>query len=136
MTSVVFAREPGLTVHEFRDVLIASGLGVTRPVDDEARLQQMLAGAGLIMTARTSDGSLIGVARCLSDAAWVAYLAELAVSKSVQGQGVGRLLLQAVRNELGPRVTLVLASVPEAVGFYEGAGMPRMADVFCYRREV
>jgi hypothetical protein len=32
-------------------------------------------------------------------------------------------------------VTLVLASVPEAVAFYEKVGMPRMPDVFFYRRE-
>lgn len=135
MTTVVCAREPALQVDEFRRVLIESGLGATRPVDDELRLRQMLAGAGLLMTARAADGNLLGVARCLSDAAWVAYLAELAVSKSAQGQGVGNRLLQAVRDELGPRVTLVLASVPESVAFYEKVGMPRMADVFFYRRE-
>jgi ribosomal protein S18 acetylase RimI-like enzyme len=134
-TTTAFAREPDLSVAEFRRVLVESGLGATRPVDDEARLRQMLTGAGLVMTARNPDGSLVGVARCLSDGAWVAYLAELAVSRSVQGQSVGKLLLRAVRDELGPRVTLVLASVPEAVGFYEKVGMPRMADVFCYRRE-
>ncbi|HLL19028.1 MAG TPA: GNAT family N-acetyltransferase [Rubrivivax sp.] len=134
-TTTAFAREPDLNVAEFRRVLVESGLSATRPVDDEARLRQMLTGAGLVMTARNPDGSLVGVARCLSDGAWVAYLAELAVSRSVQGQSVGKLLLRAVRDELGPRVTLVLASVPEAVGFYEKVGMPRMADVFCYRRE-
>ena len=134
-TTTAFAREPDLSVAEFRRVLVESGLGATRPVDDEARLRKMLTGAGLVMTARNPDGSLVGVARCLSDGAWVAYLAELAVSRSVQGQSVGKLLLRAVRDELGPRVTLVLASVPEAVGFYEKVGMPRMADVFCYRRE-
>ncbi|HLL13104.1 MAG TPA: GNAT family N-acetyltransferase [Rubrivivax sp.] len=134
-TTTAFAREPDLSVAEFRRVLVESGLGATRPVDDEARLRQMLTGAGLVMTARNPDGSLVRVARCLSDGAWVAYLAELAVSRSAQGQSVGKLLLRAVRDELGPRVTLVLASVPEAVGFYEKVGMPRMADVFCYRRE-
>ena len=133
MTTTAFAREPDLSVAEFRGVLVESGLGATRPVDDEARLRQMLTGAGLVMTARNPDGSLVGVARCLSDGAWIAYLAELAVSRSVQGQSVGKLLLRAVRDELGPRVTLVLASVP--VGFYEKVGMPRMADVFCYKRE-
>lgn len=134
MTNFICAREPALSMSEFRGVLVDSGLGATRPVDDEARLRQMLSGAALVMTVRGPDRSLVGVARCLSDAAWIAYLAELAVSKSVQGQGVGKLLLQSVRNELGPRVTLVLASVPEAVGFYEKVGMPRMADVFFYRR--
>jgi GNAT superfamily N-acetyltransferase len=135
MTHIVYAREPALSVAEFRRVLVESGLGATRPVDDESRLRQMLSGAALVMTARRPDRSLVGVARCLSDAAWIAYLAELAVSKGEQGQDVGKQLLQSVRNELGPRVTLVLASVPEAVGFYERVGMPRMHDVFCYRRE-
>ena len=135
MTAVVCAPEPALSVAAFRRVLVDSGLGATRPVDDERRLSQMLAGAGLLMTARAPDGQLLGVARCLSDGAWVAYLAELAVSSHAQGQGVGHRLLQAVRHELGPRVTLVLASVPEAVAFYEKVGMPRMPDVFFYRRE-
>ncbi|WP_425258664.1 GNAT family N-acetyltransferase [Rubrivivax sp. RP6-9] len=134
MTAVVCAREQALPVEEFRRVLVASGLGATRPVDDAPRLRQMLAAAGLVMTARTPAGRLVGVARCLSDGAWVAYLAELAVDGGVQGQGVGRTLLQAVRDELGPDVSLVLASVPDAVAFYEKVGMPRMPDVFFYRR--
>ena len=135
MTAVVCTREQALPVDEFRRVLIESGLGATRPVDDVPRLQQMLAGAGLVMSARAPDGRLLGVARCLSDGAWVAYLAELAVSRDAQGQRVGQRLLQAVRDELGPGVTLVLASVPDAVAFYEKVGMPRMPDVFFYRRQ-
>jgi hypothetical protein len=35
-----------------------------------------------------------------------------------------------LRNRLGPHGTLVLASIPEAAGFYEKVGTPRMADVF------
>jgi ribosomal protein S18 acetylase RimI-like enzyme len=135
MTIVVCAREPDLPLDAFRRVLIESGLGTTRPIDDGPRLRQMLAGAGLIVSARAPDGHLLGVARSLSDGAWVAYLAELAVSRSAQGQGVGRQLLQAVRAELGPRVTLVLASMPDAVAFYERVGMPRMDDVFFYARQ-
>jgi ribosomal protein S18 acetylase RimI-like enzyme len=135
MTAVVCAREPDLPLEAFRRVLIESGLGATRPIDDGPRLRQMLAGAGLIVSARAPDGNLLGVARCLSDGAWVAYLAELAVSRSAKGKGVGRQLLQAVRGELGPRVTLVLASMPDAVAFYEKVGMPRMDDVFSYSRQ-
>jgi ribosomal protein S18 acetylase RimI-like enzyme len=135
VSAVVCAREPDLPLEEFRRVLIESGLGTTRPIDDLPRLRQMLAGAGLIMSARAPDGRLLGVARCLSDGAWVAYLAELAVSRSAQGRGVGQQLLQAVRADLGPSVTLVLASMPDAVAFYEKVGMPRMADVFFYSRQ-
>jgi hypothetical protein len=44
-------------------------------------------------------------------------------------------LLEEARRQLGPRVSLILASVPEATGFYERAGMARVPDVFWYRRE-
>jgi ribosomal protein S18 acetylase RimI-like enzyme len=136
MMELIFAREQSLPVEEFRRVLIESGLGESRPVDDRERLQRMLAGAALVMTARSTDGQLLGVARCLTDGVWIAYLAELAVANGAQRRGVGQRLLQAVRGELGARVTLVLASVPDAVAFYERSGMARMPDVFHHRREA
>jgi len=128
--------EPGLAVVEFRRVLIDSGLGAIRPVDDLERLQCMLSAADVVMTARRGDASreLLGVARCITDFSWCAYLSDLAVSPSAQGLGVGRALLEALRRQLGPQVTLALQSVPAAAGFYERAGMARMADAFCHRR--
>jgi GNAT superfamily N-acetyltransferase len=135
MTAIVCTREPDLPVEDFCRVLLESGLGATRPVDDLPRMRQMLAQADLVMTARREDGELLGVARCLTDFAWIAYLSELAVSRRAQGLGVGMQLLEAVRQELGPRVTLALASMPDAVGFYEKVGMPRMADAFQFRRQ-
>jgi ribosomal protein S18 acetylase RimI-like enzyme len=135
MTGIVFAREPDLSLEEFRRVLLESGLGATRPLDDLPRLQRMLAQADLVLTARRERGELLGVARCLTDFAWIAYLSELAVSRHAQGLGIGKQLFEAVRKELGPRVTLVLASMPDAVGFYEKIGMPRMPDAFHFRRQ-
>jgi ribosomal protein S18 acetylase RimI-like enzyme len=135
--AIVYAREPNISVEEFRRVLVESTLGATRPVDDPARLAAMLRGANLIVTARLDhdDRPLIGVARCITDFSWNCYLSELAVSSSVQGLGVGKGLIDEVRRQLGPTVSLVLASVPGAVGFYERIGMPRMPDTFCFRRE-
>lgn len=135
MTGIVFAPEPDLALEDFRRVLVESGLGATRPVDDLPRLKQMLAQANLVMTARRLSGELLGVARCLTDFAWIAYLPELAVSQHAQGLGVGKQLLEALRKELGPKVSLVLASMPDAVGFYEKIGMPRMPDAFHFRRQ-
>lgn len=135
MTGIVFAREPDLALEDFARVLRESGLGATRPLDDLPRLQQMLARADLVLTARRDNGELLGVARCLTDFAWIAYLAELAVSRHARGLGIGKRLLEVLRTELGPQVSLVLASMPEAVGFYEKIGMPRMPDVFHFRRQ-
>ena len=134
---VVYASEPELAVAEFRAVLVESGLGATRPVDDEQRLQAMLSGASLLMTARLDapDGRLVGVARCITDFAWCCYLSELAVSASAQAMGIGRRLLEETRRHLGSRVSLILMSMPDVVGFYERAGMARYPDTYWYKRE-
>ena len=136
MDDIVYAREDALDVAEFRLVLVESGLGATRPVDDEARLKAMLAGASLVVTARLQDADrrLVGMARCVTDFAWCCYLSELAVSASAQRRGIGDGLLQEVRRQLSPRVSLTLASMPDAVAFYERVGMERIRDAFWYRR--
>jgi ribosomal protein S18 acetylase RimI-like enzyme len=132
--TISYARETSLPVAEFREVLASSGLGATRPVDDALRLQAMISGANLVMTARRESGELVGVARCSTDFAWNCYLSDLAVSASAQGLGVGRGLLGAVRREIGPQVSLVLVSVPDAVGFYERAGMAVLPNCFWFKR--
>ncbi|TAJ35214.1 MAG: GNAT family N-acetyltransferase [Reyranella sp.] len=132
--TVHYAREQDLDVAEFSRVLAESGLGATRPLGDPARLQAMLNGAGMIVTARL-DRRLVGVSRTITDFSWCAYLAELAVSKSAQGLGVGRGLLDETRRLLGPQVTLVLTSMPDVTGFYERAEMARVPDTFWYKRQ-
>lgn len=134
MTTITCTRETALPVADFRRVLVESGLGATRPVDDAVRLQAMLAGANFVLAAR-DGGEVVGVARCVTDFSWCCYVAELAVSRSCQGRGVGRSLLEAARRELGPTVSVVLSSMPDAVGFYEAAGMSRVGAAFYFPRE-
>lgn len=135
--AILYARETSLDVTEFRRVLIESGLGAIRPVDDSARLAAMLAGAPLILTARLQQAGhpLVGVARCVTDFAWCCYLSDLAVCAALKGAGVGTGLLNEARRHLGPGVSLILVSVPDAVGFYERAGMERAPNAFWYRRK-
>lgn len=136
MTDWVYAVEPDLPVAAFAGVLAASGLGDTRPLHDPARLQRMLAEAGLVLTARLAgaEGELIGVARCVTDFSWCCYVAELAVAPAAQGRGVGRGLLDEIRRRLGPQVSVLLAAMPQAVAFYERIGMPPMPNTFCFSR--
>ena len=90
---------------------------------------------GLIGVSGAGVGAPVGVARCLTDYAWCCYLSDLAVARAAQGQGNGQRLLDEVRRHLGPQVALILSSVPDAVAFYERAGMERIAEAFWYRRE-
>jgi GNAT superfamily N-acetyltransferase len=135
-TAVLYAREEAVRVDEFRRVLLESGLGRIRPVDDDLRLQALLRGANLVVTARlaTPGHPLVGIGRCLTDFSWCCYLSDLAVSKTAQGLGVGKGLLDEVRRQAGPQVSVTLVSVPEAIGFYEKAGMARLDAAFWYRR--
>ncbi|AGB43505.1 acetyltransferase [Mesorhizobium australicum WSM2073] len=149
---VLYARELALGIPEFRRVLVESGLGEVRPVDDEARLKAMLEGASLIVTARLDMARLdmagldmagldmggrplIGVARCLTDFSWVCYISDLAVSAKAQGMGIGKGLMDEVARQLGPSVAISLISMPDAVGFYERIGMKRVPDAFWISRQ-
>lgn len=135
--AVTYAAEPDLDPAEFRRVLDQSGLGATRPIDYPVRLKAMLDDADLVLTARLvgSNGELVGVCRAITDFSWVCYVSELAVSKKAQGLGIGKGLLDETRRRLGPEVAIALISMPDAVGFYERAGMTRMTDAFWSRRE-
>lgn len=136
-SKIIYAREPELDVAEFRHVLVESTLGETRPVDDDARLQAMLSGANMVLTARldVEGRPLIGVIRAITDFSWVCYVSELAVSQSAQGLGIGKGLMDEARRQLGPSVAISLISMPDAVGFYERIGMKRMADAFWFGRK-
>ncbi len=135
--TVLYTAEPALDAAEFRRVLEESGLGETRPVGDQARLKAMLGGANLILTARLDQPGrpLVGVLRGVTDFSWVCYVSELAVSKSAQGLGVGKNLMDSARRQLGPTVAISLISMPDAMGFYERIGMARMHDAFWLARE-
>lgn len=119
--TVVYARETALPIDDYIDVVGNSALGPTRPIKDRERIAAMLAGADLIVSARI-EGRCVGLARCLTDFAWVAYCGDLAVHNDFQGRGIGKGLLQALRDNLGDDVGMALLSVPEAVSFYDQHG--------------
>jgi ribosomal protein S18 acetylase RimI-like enzyme len=131
--NTVYAREDHLGADEYTDVVTKSGLN--RPVEDRARVEQMLAHANLIVTAR-QDGRLVGFARSLTDFCFCCYLSDLAVDQACQGQGIGRRLIEETRKEAGgPLTTTLLLSAPTAMSFYQGIKMPHADNCFLYRRE-
>ena len=132
--TIQYRLEPELGVEEFRQVLLESTLAERRPAEDPRRLERMLRGADVIVTARDEQG-IVGVARSISDGAWCCYLSDLAVSRRVQGRGVGRELIEQTRRAVGPEVCVLLLAAPRAVSFYEHIGMPRAREAFLHHRE-
>lgn len=75
---ITYHQETDLSIDEFRDILIRSTLGERRPINQPDRLESMLQHGNLILTARV-NGTLIGIARSLTDFKYCTYLSDLAV---------------------------------------------------------
>lgn len=110
-----------LNFDEVRELYVASTLGERRPIDDRERFAGMLANANLVVAA-WEDDLLVGIARCLTDWVYVTYLADLAVRRSHQRQGIGRELIARVRAACGPDTLLLLLAAPDAVDYYPRLG--------------
>ena len=114
--------EPQLSADEFIDVLVRSTLAERRPVADRGTIEAMLAGASLIITAR-SGGLLVGVSRAITDFSYCTYLSDLAVDEAFQRQGIGRELIRRTHAAAGLGTTLILLSAPLAATYYPQIGM-------------
>jgi N-acetylglutamate synthase-like GNAT family acetyltransferase len=130
---IVYALEPGLSAAEFRAVLIASTLGERRPVNEPARLEQMLRHADVIVTAR-DGGRLVGVSRAITDFAYCCYLSDLAVDTAYQHQGIGKHLVEETRHAAGEAAMLMLIAAPAAEGYYPKIGMQRVKSCWLIPR--
>jgi predicted N-acetyltransferase YhbS len=81
----------------------------------------MLHHADLLVTAWQGH-LLIGVARSVTDFHYCCYLSDLAVDRSVQHAGIGRVLIRKTREQLGPNCALILLAAPAAAGYYPRLG--------------
>jgi len=113
----------GLRLSEVIDLYRASGLGERRPVDDRPRMQRMLEGANLVVSAWDGE-RLVGLARSLSDFSYCTYLSDLAVHADVQRRGVGRNLVRETQ-AAGAPATVFLFSAPAAVDYYPRIGFSK-----------
>ena len=127
-----FQRDAELSVDDFTDLLRRSGLDARRPVDDPDTVAAMVGHANLTITA-WRDGTLVGVARSLTDFRYCCYLADLAVDRDCQRSGVGRGLVDATRDALGPRCMLLLLSAPAAVDYYPHIGFEHHSQAWVLR---
>ncbi len=109
--------EMGLVI----DLYQSCTLGARRPVDDRAIMAAMIQHANLVITA-WDDARLVGIARTLTDFAYVAYLADLAVRESHQRRGIGKELIRRTRAALSERALIVLLAAPGAVDYYPHLG--------------
>jgi GNAT superfamily N-acetyltransferase len=121
MTTIEYRYGNDLDLDEMIELYRASTLGERRPVDDRAIMSDMLRNANLVVTAW--NGTLmVGIARTLTDFAYVGYLSDLAVHLDYQRRGIGIALVEKTREKMGPRSQLVLLAAPKAREYYRKIG--------------
>jgi len=121
-----------LDVEQVTELYQASTLGERRPIDDRSIMASMLQHANLVVTA-WDDDLLVGIARTLTDFAYVGYLADLAVRESHHRKGIGLALIRKTRERMGPRSMLVLLAAPKAVDYYPRIGFTRHNSAWILR---
>ena len=110
-----------INTQQFKELLQRSSLSERRPIDDDDCLTQMVSNADVMITA-WHKGTLVGVARSVTDYSFCCYLSDLAVDQRFQNQGVGRRLQQLTLDQLGPKCMLILLAAPAAHSYYEHLG--------------
>lgn len=107
--------------------------GIRRPSNDLARIERMFANANLVLSA-WDDGKLVGVCRALTDFSYCCYLSDLAVDQAYQQHGIGRELIDRVREAVGDEVAVILLSSPEAMEYYPKMGFEKVENGFILKR--
>ncbi len=112
---------PKLSSEAFIDILNRSTLGERRPIDDLECIEGMIKNADIIVTAMVNE-RIVGVARAVTDFNYCCYLSDLAVDVNFQHQGIGKKLIQKVKEQLGTKCKIILLSSPAAVEYYPKIG--------------
>ncbi len=108
--------------------------GITRPISDKNRIEQMYANSNLIVSAWDAN-KLVGVSRSLTDFCYCCYLCDLAVRFEYQKEGIGKRLIDITKDEIGESTMLLLLSVPNAMEYYPKLGFEKVENGFIIKRK-
>lgn len=129
---IQYKSDPAIKAEDLSSVFEQSG--IKRPYQDLERLQKMIDKADIIITAWDRE-RMVGVARALTDYSYCCYLSDLAVSRDYQKQGIGKRLVELVKEAIGAEASLILLSAPSAVDYYPQIGFNRTDKCFIIPRE-
>jgi len=122
---------PGEIVHALppRDELVAlyNAVGWTSYTKNPDQLVEALRGSAYVATI-WAQSRLVGLVRCISDDATIAYLQDVLVHPDLQRAGLGRRLVAAAQERFAHcrQFVLITDDRPEQTAFYEAMGLVRI----------
>jgi GNAT superfamily N-acetyltransferase len=100
---VILSHTKPITAKEAARVFESSG--IRRPSNDLERIERMIKNADIVIGAWLND-HLIGIARAITDYSYCCYLSDLAVDRQYQKRGIGKALINYLREQLSDEVAL------------------------------
>lgn len=91
------------------------------------RLQKAIRNSGCVFSA-WDNGKLVGLINAIDDSEMTAYIHYLLVRPEYQGKGIGKKLLNLIKEEYKNYLVLVLISYDKEVAFYENCGFESGID--------
>lgn len=132
MSSITYQTGRAISAEQLASVFSRSG--INRRTGELPHMQKMLDTADHLVSAW--DGELlVGVSRSLTDFCELCYLADLAVDRAYQQQGIGRALVERVRSDIGTGVHLLLLAAPSAMTYYPKIGLDACDNAFIIKRQ-
>jgi GNAT superfamily N-acetyltransferase len=130
-SEISITEEPNVSAAEVAELYIASG--IHRPTNDIPRIEKMLQHSDIKVCVRHS-GLLVGLARGITDQSFCCYLADLAVHRDYQKNGIGKAMVDAVRSMLHDEVSIMMLSNPEANDFNPPLGFQKVGNCWMMPR--
>ena len=106
---------------------------INRPTMDKKRIEKMYSNSNLVITAWDKD-KLVGISRSLTDFCYCCYLSDLAVKKEYQSSGIGKNIIELIKNIIGEQTTLILLSAPNAMEYYPKIGFNKIDNGYIIKR--
>ena len=129
--------EERISAEEYIEFLKRTDLGSQYPKERFAeRIARLVQTVSISLTARTGEGTLVGVLFALTDYAYWLYVTDLGVDRAYTKQGIGRALMKTAHEIAGGEkdIAVYLIANENAVPFYEKLGMKKADDVMQYNK--
>ena len=134
MESIRF-QEERLSKKEYIDFLKRTDLGSQYPKERfDERICRLVKNVQISITARNSDGLLIGVIFAITDFSYWMFITDLGVDRAYTKQGIGKELIKRAHELAGGEKDIAIYTVvnQNAIGFYQKLGMTFADDVMQY----
>ena len=128
-------RRERLTAEEYIDFLKRCNLGSQYPRERfRKRIEMLTASVPVSLTARDTEGLLVGVLFALTDFAYWMFVTDLGVARGFECRGIGTALMKCAHALAGGEKDIAVYTVANenAAGFYEKLGMKYSDDVMQY----